>query len=182
MDDTPEQNREEGRNFGAYLRERRQLIPPDVVALGSYSRTQSRVGKPITQEELAEAVDVSRTWYSLLEAGTAVASSALLGRLADALSLSPTDRLRFFQVGIPELGGPTVPDLIFPSAPSATPGRQRLSVPIASPSEIETAKTTRRDRPRENQSSFLTSAAIQARTCCCVYPRANSLPRRPTRQ
>lgn len=139
MDDRLEQDRDKRGEFGAYLKERRQQIPPDATALGGYARLRGRVGKPVTQEELAEAADVSRTWYSLLEAGTVVASSALLGRLSDALSLLPDDRLRFFRLGIPELRELAVPDGVFTTAPSAAPGRQRLSVPVVSPDEIELA-------------------------------------------
>ena len=125
-------------SFGGYLKERRQGIYPEATSLGSHARIPSRLGKAITQEELAEAVGVSRTWYALLEAGTVGASPALLGRLSDALSLQPDERLRFFRLGIPELGWdiPAIPEGIFDTAPSASPNDQRLSVPVASLDEI----------------------------------------------
>lgn len=139
MDENAGPNRDDRRKFGAYLREHRQRISPDVEKLGDYRRTRDRIGKPVTQEEFAEAVDVSRTWYSLLEAGTATASSALLGRFGDALSLSPDDRLQLFRLSIPELGKPAVPEGVFASAPSASPTGQRFSVPVVSEDEIEPA-------------------------------------------
>jgi transcriptional regulator with XRE-family HTH domain len=64
------------------------------------------VGKAVTQAELAEAIGVSREWYALLECGAARtrASTGLLGRLADALMVTPDERGRLFHLTVPELG------------------------------------------------------------------------------
>jgi len=58
----------------------------------------------VTQEEVAEAVGVSRVWYAMLESGAALnASPRLLRRLADALSLSDSHREVLFRLALPEL-------------------------------------------------------------------------------
>ena len=51
------------------MRQRRQAIPPRATVIGNYVRTPGRVGKPATQEELAEALAISREWYCTLENG-----------------------------------------------------------------------------------------------------------------
>jgi transcriptional regulator with XRE-family HTH domain len=59
----------------------------------------------VTQEEIAEAVGVSRNWYRRLESGASVrASTKLLDRLAHALALTPDERMTLFTLAIPELG------------------------------------------------------------------------------
>jgi transcriptional regulator with XRE-family HTH domain len=64
---------------------------------------------PVTQEELAEAVGVSRVWYAQLEIGTSKrVSTDLLGRLGDALMLDKAQRATLFQLGIPELARTTL--------------------------------------------------------------------------
>jgi DNA-binding XRE family transcriptional regulator len=51
------------------MRQRRQAIPPRATVIGNYVRIPGRVGKPVTQEELAEALAISREWYCTLENG-----------------------------------------------------------------------------------------------------------------
>lgn len=59
----------------------------------------------MTQEEIAEAIGVSREWYSVLEtAPTTRTSTALLSRLADALTVTPEERARLFALAVPEFG------------------------------------------------------------------------------
>jgi transcriptional regulator with XRE-family HTH domain len=60
----------------------------------------------VTQDELAEAIGVTREWYALLECGAAKtrASTSLLERLADALMVTPDERARLFHLAVPELG------------------------------------------------------------------------------
>jgi transcriptional regulator with XRE-family HTH domain len=59
----------------------------------------------VTQEELAEAIGVSREWYGMLEsAATTRTSTGLLLRLADALMVTPPQRAKLFALAVPELG------------------------------------------------------------------------------
>jgi transcriptional regulator with XRE-family HTH domain len=94
-----------GPELGRFLELLRRRIDPDVRDLGSYARFPSRVGRRVTQEELAAAIGVTREWYALLECGAARtrASRGLLDRLADALMLTPEERARLFQLALPEL-------------------------------------------------------------------------------
>jgi transcriptional regulator with XRE-family HTH domain len=89
---------------GAFLKEQRRRIPRDVPSLGPYLRLPSRRGKVVTQEELAEAIGVSRVWYAMLESGAALNTSPrLLARLADTLDLSDESRQVLFKLALPEL-------------------------------------------------------------------------------
>jgi transcriptional regulator with XRE-family HTH domain len=80
-------------------------LDPNVRDLGRHARRPSRIGKRVTQEELAEAIGVSREWYAALESPTTTrrTSPGLVGRLADALMMSPEDRARVFHLAVPEL-------------------------------------------------------------------------------
>ena len=89
---------------GTFLKECRHSIDPGVHALGPYARLPARCGKPVTQEEIAEAVGVSRVWYGMLESGATVRTSArLLDKLARALMLTSPDRAALFRWAFPEL-------------------------------------------------------------------------------
>jgi transcriptional regulator with XRE-family HTH domain len=89
--------------LGVFLKSLRQRLDPNVRDLGSYARLPGRRGRRVTQEELAEAIGVNREWYAMLECGAATrVSTSLLGRLADALMVTPEERARLFQAGVPE--------------------------------------------------------------------------------
>jgi transcriptional regulator with XRE-family HTH domain len=91
--------------FGAFLRKLRQRIPPQTATLGSWKRLPIRCGRPVTQEEIAEAVGVSRNWYRRLESGAGVrASMKLLDRLANTVVFTPEERTTLFVLAIPEMG------------------------------------------------------------------------------
>jgi len=86
------------------LREARKQIHPETTALGAFQRLTSRIGKPVTQEEVAEAADITRVWYAMLERGARIdVSTALLGRLADVLILGKADRSALYAAGVPGL-------------------------------------------------------------------------------
>jgi transcriptional regulator with XRE-family HTH domain len=88
-----------------FLRGHRQRIDPQCRFLGDFARLPVRWGRPVTQEELAEAVGVSRVWYAMLESGTQVRTSTkVLDRLAIVLMLDPAERVRLFHLAMPELG------------------------------------------------------------------------------
>lgn len=86
------------------LRDCRERISPEMRRLGLVVRRVARIGRRVTQEEVAEAADVSREWYARLEAGRAVrASPMLLDRLADTLMMDDAERRTLFSFAIPEL-------------------------------------------------------------------------------
>lgn len=78
---------------GDFLKERRRQLSATTPAIGSHPRLKRRIGHAVTQEEVAEAVGVSRVWYALIEAGRGDVSPRLLSRIADALMLGRDDRL-----------------------------------------------------------------------------------------
>lgn len=83
--------------FARVLRDARLAIPPEAASLGNVLRLPCRVGKAVSQEEVAEAVGISRVWYVRLETGRSVSTSvALLERLANALMLNDTQRAELF--------------------------------------------------------------------------------------
>ena len=88
-----------------FLRSRRQQIPRSAKGMGPYVRCPDRIGKLVSQEEMAEALEVSRQWYGLLETGAAHASPALLNRISSVLSLQYDEHVELFRLAIPELGG-----------------------------------------------------------------------------
>jgi DNA-binding XRE family transcriptional regulator len=91
--------------LGDFLKMLRRRIPPDSSALGPWKRLPVRCGRPVTQEEAAEIVGVSRNWYCMLESGARVrASMKLLNRLANAFAFTPQERTRLFLLAIPEIG------------------------------------------------------------------------------
>lgn len=69
-----------------------------------FVRELLRLGRRVTQEEIAEVVGVTRGWCHLLESGAEIrASMKLLDRLANALTLTPEERIALFTLAIPEL-------------------------------------------------------------------------------
>ena len=128
--------------LGEFLKQRRRAALPEARRLGAYERLSSRVGKPLTQEEVAEALGVSRTWYAMLEAGSGRISVALASRVADAFALDATARAELIRIALPD--GAT----LLPSEdgltnldvwPVTQPG---VTIAIASTTEIE--ETVRR--------------------------------------
>jgi transcriptional regulator with XRE-family HTH domain len=92
--------------LGAFLKMLRQRVAPESTVLGPYERLPSRHGRRVTQEELAEAVGVSRGWYKLLESGARVRSSMpLLERLAQALGATADERSKLFSLAAAEMWG-----------------------------------------------------------------------------
>jgi transcriptional regulator with XRE-family HTH domain len=101
-----------GNSLGAFLKAMRQRLDRDIDRLGSYERLPDRRGRAVSQEELAEAVDVSRGWYSLLESGASMrASMGLLSRIADALMLAEHERSELFVLALPDFPIPSLQPL-----------------------------------------------------------------------
>ncbi len=91
--------------FALFLKSLRRRIDPEVRELGSHARLPARVGKRVTQAELAEAIGVSREWYAVLESAPSTrTSTGLLDRLADALAVTPEERALMFELAVPEVG------------------------------------------------------------------------------
>lgn len=87
-----------------FVRERRTRLAPESEFLGERPRLPIRVGKRVTQEEVAEHLGISRGWYARFEAGAhAGFSIALLGRLGDILLLSQPERAELVRLAMPEL-------------------------------------------------------------------------------
>lgn len=90
--------------LASFLKTRRRSIPPNSVRLGSWERLPHRRGRRVTQEEMAEAVGISRNWYRRLENGDALRASAkLLDRIAKTFQFTPADRTTLFVLAIPEI-------------------------------------------------------------------------------
>lgn len=86
------------------LRRLRGRLDPATARLGEHERLGTRRGKPVSQEELAEAVGVTRGWYAMLERGEAVQPSlSMLNRLACALNATKDEHCTLFKLAIPEL-------------------------------------------------------------------------------
>jgi transcriptional regulator with XRE-family HTH domain len=80
------------RLLGEFIRAHRERLRPDTAA--TRRRTPG-----LRREELAARADISATWCTWLEQGRPVrASPETLGRLADALVLSPAERAYLFQL------------------------------------------------------------------------------------
>lgn len=87
-----------------FVRERRLRLPHESPFLGDQPRLPSRVGKTVTQEELAEHLGISRQWYARFEAGASAGfSTQLLGRLSDLLLLPARERAELMRLALPNL-------------------------------------------------------------------------------
>ncbi|MBV8636697.1 MAG: helix-turn-helix transcriptional regulator [Candidatus Eremiobacteraeota bacterium] len=85
------------------LKKLRSRLDPTTPMLGEHERLRSRRGKAVSQEEMAEAIGVSRGWYACLESGSKRPSVSIIARLATALNTNPDERATLFQLGIPAL-------------------------------------------------------------------------------
>ena len=90
-------------DVGTFLNGLRRRLSSATPTLGEFDRVESRRGKRISQEEIAEAVGVSRGWYQRLESGAIRPSISLLDRLAAALNATPEERETLFRLAIPAL-------------------------------------------------------------------------------
>jgi transcriptional regulator with XRE-family HTH domain len=87
-----------------FVREQRMQLAPESHCLGEFPRLPNRIGKRVTQEEVAEYLGISRGWYARFEAGSAAGFSvSLLRRLGDVLLLSEADRVELARLAMPDL-------------------------------------------------------------------------------
>lgn len=104
--------------LGRFVRTRREGLTPAQDA-GRRRRTPG-----LKREELAERAGISATWVTWIEQGRAVQASAhALGRLAQALALSPAERAYLF-----ELAGRRDPEAPEPGRLAETPAALRDAV------------------------------------------------------
>lgn len=93
------------------LKRCRSRINRERQSLGQYLRLPMRIGKAVTQEEVAEAVGISRQWYGMMEMDRPVRVSAtILSRIADVLMMDPCERATLFLRAIPELTSTSLSD------------------------------------------------------------------------
>jgi transcriptional regulator with XRE-family HTH domain len=82
----------------------RENVDRDLAFLGSNARHPNRIGKRLTQEEVAEAAGITREWYAALERGRQVrVSPVVLSRVADILAMTEEERGILFTLAVPEL-------------------------------------------------------------------------------
>jgi transcriptional regulator with XRE-family HTH domain len=158
--DVAEPTRAVSAGLGAFLKRLRQQFDRHAPTLGPYRRVPHRVGRAVTQEEVAEALEVTRTWYALIEAENARASPALLDRIGIIFALDAHDRLALFQLGIPGLATsrPEPADEARTLNALSSQSLTRLGLTIGSLSEIErTAK-----RLASLRETFLSDGDAQA--------------------
>jgi transcriptional regulator with XRE-family HTH domain len=95
---------EQQEGLRALLKHCRARIAAEKASLGPYLRQPPRVGKVVSQEEVAEAAGISRNWYGLMERdGTVRVSAAVLARIADVLMMDEVERAALFRLALPEL-------------------------------------------------------------------------------
>jgi transcriptional regulator with XRE-family HTH domain len=127
--------------FARVLRDARRAIPPEAASLGHVLRLPWRVGKAVSQEEVAEAVGISRVWYNRLEAGRSVRISvALLHRIANTLMLNDTQRAELFPFAPAEISSRAI-ELRHGSVLEACGRIRRSAKRLWSASSVEEALT-----------------------------------------
>ncbi|HEV2641851.1 MAG TPA: helix-turn-helix transcriptional regulator [Candidatus Elarobacter sp.] len=106
------------RPLRSLLRSWRTRVHPEARSLGIVPRAEARIGKVVTQEEIAGVVGISARWYAAFESGIALRTSpVVLGRIAEALMLADDERRQLFTLAIPEIIGAS---LRFPLTPTFT--------------------------------------------------------------
>jgi transcriptional regulator with XRE-family HTH domain len=119
-------------HLGTYLKDRRARLDPATFGfVGGRRRTPG-----LRREEVAQRANISPTWYTWLEQGRGGAPSAeVLGRIADGLMLTESEREHLFMLG---LGHP--PGVRYKAAEGVTPRLQRvLDALEVSPAIVKTA-------------------------------------------
>jgi DNA-binding XRE family transcriptional regulator len=98
------EEKKELRRVSILLKHARLRIPPNSRSIGGFERVASRIGKQVSQEELAEAIGVTRSWYGCLEASQpGRASLKLLVRICHALMLDERESLALIGLCFAEL-------------------------------------------------------------------------------
>jgi transcriptional regulator with XRE-family HTH domain len=126
--------------LSSFLLHKRQCIDPNAAQVGPFTRRENRIGRPVTQEEIAEALEVSRQWYAALETGSTIRPSVtLLDRIAAVFELGDDERMLLFGLAIREVGACVqVPGTILDGPAPVT----AYAAAIRSPAKIEVAADT----------------------------------------
>jgi transcriptional regulator with XRE-family HTH domain len=115
------------RQLAVFLRERRRGIDRNIRFLGDSPRQRTRWGMLVTQEEIAEALGVSRVWYASFESSPRVrVSIKLIDRVATVLMLDEWERVALLGMALPELRQ-AFADL-FSQSPNTLPPRDSRSM------------------------------------------------------
>lgn len=175
-------DQERRRRLAAFLLQRRQGVDSGATEVGTYRRRENRIGRPFTQEEVAEALDVSRQWYAALEMGSSIRpSAALLERIAILFELADDERVMLFRLGIPEFLGSAQPATILQAPLPST----AYAAAIRSPAEIDSAADAlARVREKYHRSGTAAGMAVRPRViaswercrACGVDPSQKVLP------
>ncbi|MGB6602467.1 MAG: helix-turn-helix transcriptional regulator [Candidatus Cybelea sp.] len=81
-----------------------QRLSSNTRSLGVCVRAPVRIGKTVTQEQVAEAAGISRVWYATLENDRATRVSVrVLEELASVLHMELSERAALFRLALPEL-------------------------------------------------------------------------------
>lgn len=158
--------------LGGLLKRCRLRIPASRESLGGFARLPVRFGKPVTQEEVAEAVGISRQWYAMLELDRPTRVSApLLGRLGDALLMDGAERALLFRLAVPELRSVSLGDRQSSMAEAFGPLRTLVRRLWAATTESEALAIA-----REHASWLLAADAVSIRIADgrTVFDRADS--------
>ena len=84
---------------GELLKRCRQRLSSNTRSLGVCIRAPVRIGKTVTQEEVAEAASISRVWCATMENDRATRVSArVLDELASVLHMEPSERVTLFRL------------------------------------------------------------------------------------
>ena len=95
---------DDDQRLSALLRRCRSRISVECRLLGDFERLPARIGKRVTQEEVAEAVGITRHWYARMESdGNTRVSTPALSRIADTLMMDSAERASLFQLVLPEI-------------------------------------------------------------------------------
>jgi transcriptional regulator with XRE-family HTH domain len=130
-------DQERRRALSAFLLHKRHHVDLQASQVGPYTRRENRIGRPFTQEEVAEALDVSRQWYAALELGSSVRpSTTLIDRIATLFVLSDNERVTLFRLAIREFGASLNPVETIMQGLAATTA---YASAINSPAEIDGA-------------------------------------------
>ena len=96
---------QQSNSFSETLRCYRLGVPIEARSLGNFARVSKRIGKMVSQEELAEAIGISRNWYSVIEVGRVRPSIELVRRICNALMLDQAKRLELVDLAFPGVAG-----------------------------------------------------------------------------
>jgi transcriptional regulator with XRE-family HTH domain len=125
------------KQLSAFLLDKRTGLDPQAKHVGYNVRREDRIGQPFTQEEIAEALDVSTPWYDALERGASIRVPAvLLERLAALFGLRDDERATLFRLAIREFAVALTSTSMLLEGPSP---RSAYVSAIGSPADIDAA-------------------------------------------